>query len=230
MRLPRLKSVRGVIDREMEKQIIQGSSTVLTNLESMAGFGTGYGGTTGWFSNAAFGSQTNTIGGIAQATWPTKFQHHLVDVADNFAANGQAKMAQVHVDAMTYTPEGSISRILASSASYVLYKNDLQAQERYMSASESVLDGGKLALAYNGAKMVVNPWLGFSPDAGVTYISMYFLNPALIRFYFHKDAYFAASKFMDMEGNMGKQMTIMVRVQIAPLHLAGHGVVINAEL
>ena len=49
----RLKSVMGMLKREWEKQIVAGSSTVLTNLESL--YYGGSAGTQGWFSQNNFG-------------------------------------------------------------------------------------------------------------------------------------------------------------------------------
>jgi len=233
----RLKSVMGMLKREWEKQAIAGSSTVLTEMQTLSGFGaTG----TGWLEEAAFGAQTNSVGGIGKGTFPASWQNQVANVtgaaagsaAGQFAANGLRRMSSLAVQAMTYAPEGQTDLILASPSSYELYKNSLFAQERYMSATETKLDGGKLALAYNGATMYIEPNLGFNAvDGGNNWdISMYFLNSKLISVYYDRDAKFTMDDFESVTGYASRAANIYVRTQLAASHLAGQGVLLNGEL
>jgi len=236
----RLKSVMGMLKREWEKQAIAGSSTVLTEMQTLNGFG---GKTGGWFEEGVFGTQTNSVGGIGKNTFPASWQNQAAfvigapgasvgSVAGEFANNGLRRMSSLAVQAMTYAPEGQTDLILASPASYELYKNTLFAQERYMSATESKLDGGKLALAYNGATMYIAPNLGFrETEAGQHYdVSMYFLNSKLMSVYYDRDAKFTMDDFESVTGYASRAANIFVRTQLAASHLAGQGVLINGEL
>jgi len=220
----RFKSVMGMLRREVEKQLIAGTSTRLTDLQTFNGFDAA----TGWFEELAFGTQANTVGELSKAAYPVSWQNQVGDVAGAFATNGLDKMADVMIEAQTYAPEGDISMVLASPASYRLYKKELQQQERYFSATEQKLDGGKLALAYDGATMLIEPNLGFTASAG-TKVSMYFLNPGLLKLVYDKDAKFEMGDFEHVSGYASRAANIVVRMQLVCSHLAGHGAIVNAE-
>ena len=239
----RLKSVMGMLKREWEKQIIAGTSTVLTELQTLNGFGD----ETGWLEEQPFGTQANTVGGLAKPTYPTSWQNQAAFVTGTAAAStgsaagafatgnaGLLAMSSLAVQAMTYAPEGSTDLVLASPASYELYKNSLFANERFMSATESRLDGGKLALAYNGATMFIAPNLGFNETLGGGPnnwdVSMYFLNSKLISVYYDRDAKFTMDDFEMVSGYASRAANIYVRTQLVASHLASQGVLLNGEL
>lgn len=219
----RLKSVMGMLKREAEKELIAGSSTVLTELETLNGFGTA----TGWFEELAFGSQANTVGGLVKSTYVTSWQNQVADAASNFATNGLRKMSNLHINAMTYAPEGDMDLVLASPLSYELYKDTLQSQERYID-EKAMLDGGRLSLAYSGARMYVEPNLGFTASTGDK-VSMYFINSKLLNLYYDKDAKYELEDFAKVSGYASRSANVYVRMQIVASHLAAHGVLLNGE-
>jgi len=219
----RLKQVMGMVKREVEKQLIAGTSSKLTELETLNGIGAN----TGWFEELAFGSQTNTVGGIDKAAFPVSWQNQVEDVAGNFATNGIKRMQQLIIDVQQYAPEGDVDLILASPISYGLYKDQLQAQERYVSATEQRNMAGRLGLEFNGAPMYVEPNLPVT-DGGNT-LSMYFLNSNLFSVYFDKDANFEISPMENVSGFMAQACEILVRMQICSSNLSGHGILVNAE-
>jgi len=96
----RLKQTMGMFKREIEKQIVAGSSTILTDLQTLNGLDAA----TGWFEELAFGSQTNTVGGISKASFPTSWQNQVQN--GSFAANGLKKMQQLLIDCQQFAPEG----------------------------------------------------------------------------------------------------------------------------
>ena len=134
------------------------------------------------------------------------------------------------INAQTYAPEGDIDIILASPTSYELYRNELQDQERYTSASQTRDLAGKLILMYNGAPMYIDPHLGYQV-AGVTgnHVSMAFLNSKLFSVYFDQDAHFEMGDMERISGYAAASSNIMVRTQLAISHLAGCGILLNAE-
>jgi hypothetical protein len=217
----RLKQTMGMFKREIEKQIIAGSSTILTDLESLNGVGAA----TGWFEEGAFGTQTNTVGGISKAGFPTSWQNQVQD--GSFAANGLKKMQQLLIDCQQFAPEGDVDLILASPISYGLYKDELQQLERYVSSAEQRDMAGRLALAFNGAKMLIEPNLGFA--SGGTDVSMYFLNSRLFNIYFDRDAKFELGDMESISGYAAMSAQIAVRMQICSSNLSGHGLLVNAE-
>tara|TARA_R100000655_G_scaffold15059_2_gene33549 strand:+ start:4167 stop:5177 length:1011 start_codon:yes stop_codon:yes gene_type:complete len=221
----RLKQTMGMVKREIEKQLIAGSSTVLTELETLNGIGTN----TGWFEEGAFGggTQTNTVGGIDKADFPTSWNNQVQDVAGNFSANGIKRMQQLIIDVQQFAPEGDVDIILASPISYGLYKDQLQLQERYISSTEQRNMAGKLGLEFAGAKMYVEPNLKVT--SGGNDLSMYFLNSQLFNIYFDKDAYFEVSPMEKVSGYLAMACEIMCRMQICSSNLSGHGILTNAE-
>ena len=237
----RLKSVMGMLKREWCKQTVAGTSSILGDLNTLNGNGTtaGFGfpvkpaNLTGFFEVADFGSQTNDVGGIDKATFPNSFQNQTADVLGGaglvFATNGLKSMSNIMINAQTYAPEGDIDIILASPTSYELYRNELQDQERYTSASQTRDLAGKLILMYNGAPMYIDPHLGYQVSGAATRVSMAFLNSKLFSVYFDQDAHFEMGDMERISGYAAASSNIMVRTQLAISHLAGCGILLNAE-
>ena len=219
----RLKQTMGMFKREVEKQIIAGSSTILTDLQTLNGLDAA----TGWFEELAFGSQVNTVGGISKTAFPTSWQNQVQN--GSFAANGLKKMQQLLIDCQQFAPEGDVDLILASPISYGLYKDELQQLERYVSATEERNMAGRLALQFNGAAMYIEPNLGFTGSGGVNKMSMYFLNTKLFNVYFDKDAKFELGDMETISGYAAMSAQIALRMQVTTQNLSGHGILINAE-
>ena len=219
----RLKQTMGMFKREVEKQIIAGSSTILTDLQSLNGLDAA----TGWFEENTFGSQGNTVGGISKSSFPLSWQNQVQN--GSFAANGLKKMQQLLIDCQQYAPEGDVDLILASPISYGLYKDELQQLERYTSATEERNMAGRLALQFNGAAMYIEPNLGFTGSGGTNKMSMYFLNTKLFNIYFDQDAMFELGDMETISGYAAMSAQIALRMQVTTANLSGHGVLVNAE-
>lgn len=221
----RMKSVMGMLKREWELQAIDGSSSVLTEMQSLNGCGANL----GWLEEGAFGgvAQTNTVGGLSKSTFASaNWNNQNADVlggGGTWAADGIDAMTDLMIQTQIYAPEGSVDLILASPTSYRSYKNVLQAQERY-TPKETVLDGGRLALAFNGALMYVENNL----SGGATGASMYFLNTKSMKVVFDSEANFTMSDFETKSGYAARQANIFVRTQLVADHLASLGVLVNA--
>ena len=224
----RMKSVLGMLKREWELQTIRGTSTTLTELQSLNGVNTA----TGWLEEGAFGTgQANTVGGLSKTTYASSnWNNQSFDVsnggASDFANNGLNGMAELMLQTQIYAPEGSVDLILASPTSYRLYKNTLQAQERYM-PKETVLDAGRLALAYNGALMYVENNLGHAVGADTP--SMYFLNTKSMKVVFDSEANFEMTDFEHKSGFAAREAHMFVRTQLVADHLASLGLLYDAE-
>ena len=94
---------------------------------------------------------------------------------------------------------------------------------------ETVLDAGRLALAYNGALMYVENNLGNLVGGGIT-PSMYFLNTKTMKVVFDSDANFSMTDFEHKSGFAAREAQMFVRTQIVADHLASLGLLFNAEL
>ncbi len=236
----RLKSVMGMLKREWCKQTVTGNSTVLSELNTLNGEGVNAAGawggakaanTSGFLNMQAFGSQTtNSVGGIPKSSFTSSWQNQVADVTvGNFDTKGLQAMSNLMINTQIYAPEGEIDIILASPLSYELYRNELTAQERYTSAEQTKDIVGKLILMYNGASMYIDNGLGFKDATNTNFVSMYFLNSKLFTVYFDKDAHFEMSDMERISGYAAASSNIMVRTQLAASHLAGLGVLLNAE-
>ena len=235
----RLKSVMGALKREVEKQILNNSSSVLSNLNTFNGLsaadgggGSGGNSTAGFFDNVAFGSQTagTNIGGLSKATFP-RLNNQWVDAAN---ALDIEKMTELYIDCQLNTPDGSAPNlIICSPRFYKAYKEKLYNQERFI--DEKVLDGGKLALAFNGAMVCPTPFLGADAQtatgtpAGNEIISAYFLNTKYMKIAFDSAAQFEMEDFESVSGYASRSANIYTRMQVYFSHLASQGIMTDAE-
>lgn len=256
----RLKSVMGMLQREFCKQVVANTSTILTEMESLSPTRTN-----GWFACQPFGSQiTGSVGGLARSAYTQTFQNQYVDCPSAFpTASTQSErlfraMSKLYIDSQVYAPEGEVDIILMSPRCYELYKNSLFAQERYTSIQEERDMAGKLGLMFNGAKVYVEPNLGFSfiqtdlatgaakdmTGSAIVFgssagqyqtdsndygtIDALFLNSKLLSLYFDRDAYFEMGEFERISGYAAMAANIMTRTQLATANLSGHGILINA--
>ena len=221
----RTKSVMGMLQREFEKQIIANSSTVLTELNTLFGTADATASTTGFLENRTFGtSQTNTVGGLSKATYTT-FNNQFVNAGGSFVGDEVALMTELYIECQNFSPMGTPNLILASPASYKLYKSALFDKERYM--PEDTLDGGRLALAFAGAKMYVDPFM--PAGTGANAVSMYFLNTDFMKLVIDSDANFSVGEFEHISGYASRAAHIMCRCQLITDHLASQGIITNAE-
>lgn len=231
----RLKSVMGMLKREWCRQVVKGDSSVLTDLNTFNGEGvtvTTPAKNTGFFEIDTFGSQTNIVGGISKSSFKESWQNQVADVAAgglNFGNNGLKSMSNLMINTQIFAPEGEVDIILASPTSYELYRNELEAQERYTSAEQMKDLVGRMALMYNGAMMYIDQNLGYQVNGSADKISMFFLNSSLFTCYFDQDAYFEMGDMERISGYAAASANILVRTQLATSHLAGHGVLVNAE-
>ncbi len=221
----RLKSVMGMLKREFEKQAVAGSSVILTDMSSLNGAS---GLTTGFFEADTFGLQTNTVGGISKAAFPTAYQNQFTNAGGSLSI---ADLTDLYIQCQIFSPTSAPNLILASANMYKAYKQLLFAQEFYM--KETVLDGGRLALAFNGAMMYVDPFLPatITTPAGVAGdpISAYFLNTEYLKLVVDKDANFELSDFEHVSGYASRSAQIMTRAQLVTDHLACQGLLIDGE-
>jgi hypothetical protein len=220
----------GMLRREMNKQMLQGNSTVLTALNTLNGDTNGG---TGFIEPEVpdTGAQTNTVGGISKTTFPVSgWQNQFFDVAANFATNGLRGLTELGVSASVVAPMGDIKHVIMSQACFSLYRESLRAQERYV--DEKTLDGGRLALAWGGALVEADPVMGFaatSTTAGAGFYSAYLLNYDGIKLVFHSDADFAVSPFEYISGTTARAAQLYVKAQLIADFLGGQGLLYNAE-
>lgn len=216
----RLKSTMGMFKREWEKQAVAGTSSVMTEMLTLNGSDSN----TGFLEARLIGAQINDVGGLAKSSF-RDLENQYVDAAGAFAGNSTALLTDLFIAAQQRTPDTTPDLILASEAMYKLYKVDLFAKERYI--NEQTLDSGKLALAFHGAMMYVDPNLPAS--SGATQISAYMLNTKHIKCIFDSRANFTLGDFQKLSGYTSRSADVMLRTQLCFDHLLSSGVLGRAE-
>ena len=220
----RMKSVMGMLKREFERQFVAGDSTILSDLLTLNGAASGNP-TTGFLETAAFGAQGNTVGGLNKGSFLNDLQNQYATIAGAGTNPVNDALTDIYIQAQTRTPDGSAPNlILTSAALYKAYKDELYTQQRFI--DEAVLDGGKLALAFNGARMFVDPFMGASLTSdGTNDINAYVLNTNFMKMVFDTDGNFEMTDFVDATGYASRYAYITVRTQLAFDHLASQGIV-----
>ena len=211
----RMKSVMGLLQREVEKQLIAGSSTVLTELNTLRSSNTARA-NGGFLAGANYGSQTGTVGGIDTATFTT-FQNQY----KRSATLSIKDMTELYIQCQAYTPGGGNPNLIISSAeTYKDYKDLIFTNERFM--AEDSLDGGRLALMFHGARMYYDPFLDSVTD-GTNDIRAYFLNTDHLKLAFDSDAQFEMEDFEHISGYASRSANILTRLQMNVQHLGSQG-------
>jgi hypothetical protein len=214
----RMKNVMAMFRRELNKQILAGTSTVMTSMSSLNGFTL----TTGFLEEGAAtpAGQTNTVGGLAKNTLnvPGWFNSSL---ASTGAANIVANLTSLYQECNQFSPFGNVNAVIVNPATFAAYKDALYLNERFMSTDK--LDGGRLQLAFAGAVVEQDNEM---PDntGGVAKYSAYLLNFEGIKMCFHSDGDFAVSPFEFISGTTARSAQVYLKAQLIADHLRGSGV------
>ena len=223
----RMKSVMGMLRRELNKQILVGNSSVLTAVNTLNGNSAGVGSATGFFEHLAPGFQTNVVGGVSKATYSTVagWQNQFVNGGGSFSMDD---LYNLYIAANNVAPSGDISQLILSNKTMGSYREKLFNQERFLQTDK--LDGGRMSLAFNGAVAEADPTMGFSSSVGVgVNVDGYMLNFDGIKLVFHTEGNFAVSPFQHISGTTARAAQLYVKCQLVADHLGSCGVLINAN-
>lgn len=217
----RMKQVMGMLRREINKQIVAGNSTILTDLNTLNGAVAG-----GFLHAATFGAQTGTVQGVDKAAFTESYQNQFVDAGGSLSV---ANMQSLLIDTKVYGPEGDVDIILASPESYAVYRGLLEDNERYASIQEMQDMSGRLALVFGGAPVYIEPQLSGVNGSDGNPLSQYFLNSALFNLYTDEDAFFEVEPMESIPGYATMAANIIVRMQLTASNLSGHGILTNGN-
>jgi len=221
----RMKSVMGMLRRELNKQILVGNSTVLTAMNTLNG-DTGIGSATGFLehlSPALPSGQNNVVGGISKATF--QVPGWLNQFANAGGTLAMTDLYNLYIAANSVAPAGDISQLIMSDDAFSQYRNLLFAQERFVQTDK--LDGGRMGLAFNGAVAEQDPEMGFASSVAGN-CDAYMLNYDGVKLVFHSEGDFAVSPFEHISGTTARAAQLYVKVQLVADHLGSQGVLINA--
>ena len=221
----RMRSVMSLLRRELNKQILAGSSATLTTMNTLNG---NVAGVNKFLEPRVPGAtQTSVVGGLAKNTLNVPgFFNQFASANGAFGTDGLGAMHNIYTAANVITPMGEINSVIASTAAFANYKRSLFANERYI--DEKTLDGGRMALAYAGAVVSADsdmPLNGGAPNE----FSMYFINFDGIKMVIHKDGDFAVSPFEYISGTTARAATVYFKGQLIADHLGSCGVLIDGD-
>jgi hypothetical protein len=215
----RMKNVMGMFRRELNKQILAGTSTVMSNMSSLNGFTL----TTGFLEEgaAAPATQTNIVGGLAKNSLNVPGWFNSVKALTGTVADLTNDMTELYQECNQFSPFGDVSAIIVNANLFASYKAALFANERFMSSDK--LDGGRLQLAFAGAVVEQDNEMPGN-GGGVNTYAGYYLNFEGIKMVFHNDGDFAVSPFEFISGTTARSAQVYLKAQLIADHLRGSGV------
>lgn len=214
----RMKNVMGMFKRELNKQILAGTSVNLSTMSSLNGFTL----TTGFLEEGAPApaTQTNTVGGLAKNTLNVPGWFNSSNAGT--AATINADLTELYQECSQFSPYGNVNAIIMNPAAFAAYKATLFAQERFMSSDK--LDGGRLQLAFAGAVVEQDNEMPENGGLLANKYSAYLLNFEGIKMVFHSDGDFAVSPFEFISGTAARSAQVYLKAQLIADHLRGSGV------
>ena len=215
----RMKNVMAMFRRELNKQILAGTSTVMANMSSLNGFTL----TTGFLEEGAAtaAGQTNTVGGLAKNTLNVPGWFNSVVALTGTVAALNNDMTELYQECNQFSPFGDVNAIIVNQNLFAAYKSSLFLNERFMSSDK--LDGGRLQLAFAGAVVEQDNEMPTNGGGANTYAG-YMLNFEGIKMCFHSDGDFAVSPFEFISGTTARSAQVYLKAQLIADHLRGSGV------
>jgi hypothetical protein len=213
----RMKNVMSMLRRELNKQILAGTSTVLSNMSSLNGFTL----TTGFLEEGApdAANQTNIVGGLQKSVLnvPGWFNSSIATTGDIVA-----DLTSLYQDCNQFSPFGDVNAIIVNPATFAAYKSALFTNERFMSGDK--LDAGRLQLAFHAAVMEQDNEMPTNGGVLADTYSAYMLNFEGIKMCIHSDADFALSPMEHISGTTARAAQLYFKGQLIADHLRGSGV------
>lgn len=223
----RTRSAMDKMGRTLNAQILANSSVVAT-----CGVNTLYGNdaaAVGFIEGVAKASQNNTVGGLSKSTYNVPgWTNAFASASGAFATNGLEAMDSIYTGiSSVHVGAKPVDCIIASEASFKLYKSKIQANERYVDAKS--LDAGRMDLMFAGAPIAPDLALTQSSWAGDDIFSMYFINFSGVKLYFLPGAKFELMDLGVADGSIISQFRLLLGSQLVGLHLGSLGVLTNGN-
>jgi hypothetical protein len=222
----KMKNVMLGLKKEVSKQVIRGNSTTLTTMQTLNGMTTAAG--TGWLEGIATNTQQNTVGGLAKATYRgNNWFNQFFDSGANFALS---HLDQLMIDCQIRNPSGEFpDLIFMSPKCFAAFQAKQQSFVNYVSADgRDSLDRDMVAM-WRGARIYVEPNLGFTAQSPAKPVSAYVLSSSNFQLYADTDGFFEVGDMMPVPGTATEAAMVFCRMQLVTGHLASHGVLLDAE-
>ena len=230
----KVKNVMLALKREVCKQIIVGDSGAITGLETLNGNGTSIvaPSATGWLEGVAGASQVNSVGGLSKLTYRGQnWFNQFVNAGASFALS---HLDELFIQAQIYNPAGKTPDILLMSPKcYAAFLALMDSRIQYVSTSDRDGLNGEMVPTYRGARIYVDPNLGFTASAasgmGALPVSAYLLSSDQFQLYVDTDGFFNMGDMQPVPGTATEAAMVFCRMQLSTGHLASHAILINAE-
>jgi len=210
----RMDKVLDYMRQEVEKQIIAGTSTRITELATLNG------GTTATDNGFLFRNDTGlggSVGGLARST-ANGLNNYALDATDLTPTRALNK-------AWAYANEKSIggktSLIIASPIAWELLGDELGSLERFQ--PKDTLDANRQEIVFMGTPITFSSWMPEQSGHG----EFYGIDFSGIKVVFDPDAYFQFEDFIPMETQLAKASRCVTRLQLVADHLASQFSVYN---
>lgn len=225
----KMKNVMLSLKKQVNQQVIVGNGLINT-LQTLNGNGIGAftANTTGWFEGVAAASQVNTVGTLAKTTY--RSQNWFNQFFDSSANFDLSHLDQLMINCQIYHPGGKFPDIiLMSPKCYAAFQAQQQSQVQYISAADRATLDADMVGMWRGAKIYVDPNLGFTANSPAKPISAYVLSSDMFQLYADTDGWFNLSEMMPVPGTATEAAMVFCRMQLVTGHLASHGILLDAE-
>jgi len=222
----KMRNVMLGLKKEVSKQVIRGNSSVLTSFQTLNGMTVAS--STGWLEAIATNTQQNVVGGLDKATY--RSQNWFNNFKDSGGTLSLSHLDELFIQCQIRNPSGAFPDILLMSPNcFAAFQNLQQSFVRYTSTSDrSSLDADMVG-SWRGARIYVEPSLGFTAAAPAKAVSAYALSSDQFQLYADTDGFFNVSEMQPVPGTATEAAQVFCRMQLVTGHLASHGVLIDAE-
>jgi len=230
----KMKNVMLSLKKEVCKQVIAGDSSKITTLQTLNGNGTTLAAVngSGWLEGVTGLSQVNSVGGLAKPTY--RAQNWLNQFVNAGAGLALSHLDELFIQTQIYNPSGTTPDImLMSPRCYAAFLALMDSRIQYINVTDRDGLNGEMVATYRGARIYVDPNLGFTANAasgmGALPVSAYLLSSDQFQLYVDTDGFFNVSDMLPVPGTATEAAMVFCRMQLVTGHLASHAILINAE-
>ena len=222
----KMRNVMLGLKKEVSKQVIRGNSSVLTSFQTLNGMTTLS--STGWLEAIPTATQQNVVGGLDKAVY--RGQNWFNNFKDSGGTLSLSHIDELFIQCQIRNPSGAFPDILLMSPNcFAAFQNLQQSLVRYTSSSDRAdLDSDMVGM-WRGARIYVEPNLGFTAQNPAKAVSAYALSSDQFQLYADTDGFFNVSEMQPVPGTATEAAQVFCRMQLVTGHLASHGVLIDAE-
>ncbi len=222
----KMRNVMLGLKKEVSKQVIRGNSSVLTSFQTLNGMTVAS--STGWLEAIPTNTQQNVVGGLDKATY--RSQNWFNNFKDSGGTLSLSHLDELFIQCQIRNPSGAFPDILLMSPNcFAAFQNLQQSLVRYTSNSDRASLDADMVGMWRGARIYVEPNLGFTAANPAKAVSAYALSSDQFQLYADTDGFFNVSEMQPVPGTATEAAQVFCRMQLVTGHLASHGVLIDAE-